>query len=137
MTNVTRTLGKHKKRDVSVMAIRCLGSEMAAAGTYEVGNLPKRILVIASTSFVVVPFDGTLPTADFGITGDSTAFDALVALDGTADTVVAGAGNIHMPTGAEVTVTRLVASTLGEVWLIIEYIEYDQCTGELTNFSTS
>lgn len=137
MTNVTRTLGKHKKRDVSVMAIQILGTEMAAAGTYESANLPKGSLVIASTSFIVVPFDGTTPTANFGVTGSLTIFDSAVALDASADTVVAGAGNLHFPSGGEVTVQRVAASTLGEAWLILEYIEYNQCTGELTNFSGS
>ena len=135
MTNLSRTLGMHKKRDVSVMAIQCLGSEMAAADTYEVGNLPKDSLIIASTSFVVVPFDGTSPTANFGFTGALTQLDSAVALDASAGTVVAGAGNLLKVSGGEVTVQRVAASTLGEVWLIIEYIEYLQCTGELTNFS--
>jgi len=117
------------------MAIQLLASEMGAAATYELANLPKQSLVIASTSFIVVPFDGTLPKADFGFTGALTELDATVALDAAANTVVAGAGNIHKPSGGEVTVVKTVASTVGEAWLIIEYIEYTQCTGELTNFS--
>ena len=125
----------HKKRDVSVMVIYLTAAEMAAADTYEVASFPKNILITASSLVTLIPFDGTTPTAAIGFQGGSGAeLIAATAIDSAADTVAAGNGDISKQTGGVVTVTKTGTSTVGKAVATVEYIEYEQCTGELTNF---
>jgi len=133
MTDISRTLGKHKKRDVSVMALEINASDMAAAGAYELAVLPMNVLITASSLVTIVPFDGATPTITVGFNG-GTELLALTAIDSAADTVVAGNGDISQQTGPVITMDKLGTSTVGIAMFTIEYIEYEQCTGELTNF---
>jgi hypothetical protein len=135
MTDISRTLGKHKKRDVSVMAIMLDASEMGAADTYEVAVLPKNILITASTLTVLESMDGTNPTVAVGFQGGTgSELISATTVSSAADTTAAGNGDISRQTGDVVTVTKVAASTTGLAVFTIEYIEYNQCTGELTNF---
>ncbi len=135
MTDISRTLGKHKKRDVSVMAIELNVSDIAAVGTYECAVLPTDSLIIASTLVTLVAFDGTTPTIAVGFEGGTGAeLIAATAIDSAVDTVVAGNGDLSKQTGATVTATKVGTSTVGKCMFLIEYIEYNQATGELTNF---
>lgn len=135
MTDISRTLGKHKKRDVSVMALELNVSDMAAADTYELAVLPKNVLITASSLVVLTPFDGTTPTVAVGFQGGTGAeLIAATAIDSAADTVAAGNGDISRQTGGVITATKVGTSTTGRAFFTIEYIEYEQCTGELTNF---
>jgi hypothetical protein len=135
MTDISRTLGKHKKRDVSVMAIKLDAAEMGAAGTYEVARLPKNVLITASTLVTLVTFDGTTPTLAVGFQGGTgVELIAATTVAGAADTVAAGNGDISRQTGDVITMTKAGTSTVGKGVFTIEYIEYEQCTGELTNF---
>ena len=136
MTDISRTLGKHKKRDVSVMAIELNVSDLAAADTYEVAVLPKNALIIASTLTVVVPFTAGATVAVGFEGGTGAELIAATTVASAADTVVAGHGAISKQTGPTITVTKAGTSTAGKAWFIIEYIEYEQCTGELTNFDS-
>jgi len=135
MTDISRKQGMHKKRDVSVMALMLDAADMGAADTYEVAMLPKNSLIIASTLTVLTSFDGTTPTVAVGFEGGTGAeLIAATSVSSAADTVTAGNGDISRQTGAAVTVTKAGTSTVGKAVFTIEYIEYEQCTGELTNF---
>lgn len=133
MTDISRTLGKHKKRDVSVMSLPIDVSDMAAAGEYELAVLPTNVLITASNLVTLIPFDGTTPTIAVGFNGGAELLSA-TALDGTADDVDAGNGGISQQTGPQITMTKVGTSTVGKAVFMIEYTEYDQATGELTNF---
>ena len=133
MTDISRTLGKHKKRNTSVMALEINASDMAAAGAYEVAVLPTNALIIASSLVTLIPFDGTTPTIAVGFNGGAELL-AATAIDSAADTVVAGNGDISQQTGPQITMAKVGTSTVGKAVFTIEYIEYDQATGELTNF---
>lgn len=135
MTDISRTLGKHKKRDVSVMALELNASDMAAAGTYELAVLPKNCLITASSLVSIVAFDGTTPTVAIGFEGGTGAeLIAATTIAAVADVVAAGNGDLSKQTGPTITATKVGTSTVGKYWFTIEYIEYEQCTGELTNF---
>lgn len=135
MTDISRKQGMHKKRDVSVMVLDMRAEDMAAADTYEVAVLPKNVLITASSLVTLVPFDGTTPTVAVGFEGGTGAeLIAATAIDSAADTVAAGNGDLSKQTGATITATKVGTSTVGRVIMTIEYIEYEQCTGELTNF---
>lgn len=135
MTDISRTNGMHKKRDVSVMTINMDAVNMAAADTYEVATLPKNALITASALVVLIPFDGTTPTVAVGFQGGTGAeLIAATTIASAADTVAAGNGDISKQTGPVITVTKVGTSTVGKAVMTVEYIEYEQCTGELTNF---
>ncbi len=131
--DISRTLGKHKKRDVSVMALELNVSDIAAADTYEVAVLPTNVLIIASTLTILVPFNGTAPNVTVGFNGGAELI-AATAIDSPADTVAAGNGDISQQTGPQITVIKSWTSTVGKAMFTIEYLEYEQATGELTNF---
>jgi len=138
--DISRKEGRHKKRDVSVAAFRLLGTEIAAliaAGAantddFQLGVLPKNILITAVHTVIISSFDASL-TVDLGFAG-GTELDSAVALDGSADTVVVGNTGISVQTGPIVTADFSADPSQGEAMVIIEYIEYNQATGELTNF---
>lgn len=132
MTDISRTLGKHKKRNVSVMAIPISVKDMAAAGVYEVAVLPKNILITASTLVALIPFDGTTPTIE--VEYGAVEVLAATAIDAVANTVVAGNGDLSIQSGPVLFMTKVGTSTVGEYMFTMEYIEYEQATGELTNF---
>lgn len=135
MTDISRKQGMHKKRDVSVMTLIMDAADMGAADTYELAELPKEILITASSLVVLIPFDGTTPTAAIGFQGGTGAeLIAATTIASAADTVVAGNGDISKQTGGVVTLTKVGTSTVGKAVMTVEYIEYEQCTGELTNF---
>ena len=135
MTEISRKQGMHKKRDVSVTVVVLDVAEMAAADTYEVAVLPTNILITASSLISLVAFDGTTPTVALGFEGGTGAeLIAATTIAAAADTVVAGNGDLSRQTGDTITATKLGTSTVGKYLFTIEYIEYEQCTGELTNF---
>jgi hypothetical protein len=135
MTDISRTSGMHKKRDVSVMVLTMIAADMAAADTYEAAVLPSNVLITASSLVTLIPFDGTTPTVAAGFQGGTGAeLIAATAIDSAADTVVAGNGDLSKQTGAVITLTKVGTSTVGHAIMTIEYIEHEQCTGELTNF---
>jgi len=134
MTDISRKNGVHKKRNVSVMTLHMDAQYMAAADTYEMAVLPKSALITASSLVILIPFDGTTPTVAVGVVGEGDKLIAATALDAVADTVAAGNGDISVQTGPTITATKVGTSTVGKAVMTIEYIEYEQCTGELTNF---
>ena len=133
MTDISRTLGKHKKRNVCVMALEINASDMAAAGAYELAVLPTNVLITATALVSVVAFDGTTPTIAVGFNGGAELL-AATTIAAAADTVAAGNGNIAQQTGPQITMDKVGTSTVGKYIFIIEYVEYEQATGELTNF---
>ena len=138
--DISRSKGRHKKRDVSVAAFELNGEELATliagdatnADDFQLGVLPTNILIVAQYTVIIESFDAAL-TVDLGFSG-GTELDSAVALDGAADTVVAGVTGLAIQTGPTVTADFSADPSQGRAMVIIEYIEYDQCTGELTNF---
>jgi len=121
MTDISRQQGNHKKRDVSVMAVKMVAADMGAADTYEVAMLPKNCLIIASTLVTLTTFYGTTPTVAVGFEGGTGAeLIAATTVAGTADTVAAGNGDLSKQTGAAITVTKTGTSTVGEAVFLIE-----------------
>lgn len=142
--NLTRYRGRHKKRNVSVMALEIDGAEIGALvdnhafvladDDFELGVLPTHILITSVKTVVLEDFDGSL-TVDIGLTSGGTELDAAVALDGGANSVVVGNTDISIQTGPKVFAEFSAKPTQGRAYVIIEYIEYTQCTGELTRLS--
>ena len=66
--NISRTGGKHKKRDVSVFAARLTFEELATAGdTYQLTQFPKNAVAISGSLTTLVPFSVALSTIDIGL----------------------------------------------------------------------
>lgn len=160
--NLTRTAGKHKKREVSVFTARissATGAEyVTTADVYELFDLPPNSLVIDRRALVLTANNcSSTATADLGIDGGSefandmnlkaTAATSAIAaptatVSGEAQTVsIAGTFTpIFYPTGGTVTFKPAFGAndvTAGEVLVEIEYIEIDKTSGEVTNFSTT
>ena len=147
IVDVSRGKGRHKKRDVSVAAYYIDSAELAAliadgalaTDQFMLGRLPTNIIILASLTTVLVPFDAVV-TMTCGLVGGTGAefAAALTPLDAAADTVVAGSGDISVQTGPAVQATFAGApGQVGLALVTVEYIEHEQCTGELTNFVTS
>lgn len=144
--DISRKGGRHKKRDVSVAAYYISESEIAklidkgeaaATDTFQLAMLPDNALIIASATTVLVPFT-VAATLNCGIAG-GTQFAAAVALNAAADTVVAGSGDISRQPASLVDMTMANAAGIavdggGYAVVTVEYIEHEQCSGELTNF---
>lgn len=160
--NITRTLGKHQKRGVSVFAAllssASTGELLVSGDSYELFKLPPNSLVISrdvhirtanncsSTAVLDVGIDGGsefVNDANLKATAGTSGIAAPTAtVTGDAETVsVAGIFVPKFyPTGGTVTAKPVFGAndvTAGECLVIIEYIEIDKATGELTEFSTT
>lgn len=136
MPDATRQYGRHKKRGVSVMALKVNLADLNAASAFVLGVLPESSLLMNAWIVQTIVGSVALSTADISADGNLLFND--YALTSVADTVTADVTNIHLPTGGDVTITPsadLSAGT-GQLWVMLEYIEYEQCTGELTNFGS-
>ena len=135
MTDLSRSQGNHKKRDISVSAFRLKSSDIPGADTYELGVLPTNILIVGSSVTNVVAFSAATAISVEMVGGATLITTADLAA--AADTVVDSTSTpLATQTGPVVTATLTggVALTAGEAVVTVEYIELDQCTGELTNF---
>lgn len=140
--NLTRTKGRHKKRDISVFTTHVTIDEFGVSGdVYEVFKLPFNSLVTRRSAYIVTASDdSTSAAADVGIDGGAELGNMdLTALAGsngfTAEEELA-----FFPTGGTVTVTPAYGTndpTVGEAILVIEYVEIDKTTGDVTNFSAT
>ena len=131
--DISRSQGRHKKRNVCVFRSTINPTEMPTAGTYELGILPKNIVITNAFLAVKTPMDATR-TVDVGFSGGATVLDD-AALTGLAGSVVStGFAAQLVETGPTLTVVTSGALTQGECELLVEYVEYEQCTGELTDF---
>lgn len=149
--NLTRELGRHKKRDVSVFTtfldiVSAPGATAVSTSgdDYELFVMPPESLVTHASMVVVTANNaGTSAVADLGFGGDDTLIDG-ADLTSAAGTELDGGTNAEIPaikaTGGTVTFSPTYAGTAptaGRVLVRVEYIEYEQCTGELTEFSTT
>jgi hypothetical protein len=138
--NVSRLGGRHKKRDISVFFAELDFDEIATAGdVYQLGMLPPEVIVLSAVALPIVTNNaGTSATFDLGFAGGDELIDGGDLLTAAGTDVPSTAVPIHLPTGAIVTWKAATyggaAATAGKVFVYIEYLEYTQCTGELTNF---
>lgn len=122
-----------KKGVCSSSALIDFGAQnVAIAETVSVFNLPKNAVVTNAFFYINEGVAGA--TATGKVTIGSTDTIAAVAFAGTAGVIKGGAvTKVHTGTGAEVLVTiGVAAATAGKVEVIVEYIEYEKSTGELT-----
>ena len=137
--NISRLAGRHKKRNICVFQTDLDWDEIVtSADVYQLAELPSEIVVTACRILVITAFDtATVATVDIGFDGDATLLDDsnLKATAGTNDE--SSLTPIHKPTGGTLTATPTLtgaAATVGKAKLMVEYIEYEQATGEMTNF---
>jgi hypothetical protein len=137
--NISRLKGRHKKRDICVFYTTLNYDEIAiSADVYQLAEIPPESIVLSATALPIVQNDaGTSATFDLGWDGGAELIDDgdLKTAAGTA--IVSSTVPLHLPTGATLTFVPTyggTAATAGQLALYIEYLEYEQCTGELTNF---
>lgn len=136
--NISRSEGRHKKRDISVFACKIGVDEMfTSADVFQLAQLPKNIIIISASLTTIVAYNSaTSAVLDIGWAGGDELFDG-TNIKATAGTEVASSlVPLLAETGGVLTAKPVFvgAPTAGEVLLTIEYVEYEQCTGELTNF---
>lgn len=140
--NLTRKNGYHKKRGTCVAAIMIdfAVDTFVSADDHEVLVLPPNSFVKSAQLQIITANNATTATADVGFGGGDTLIDG-VNLKATAGSTLSGGTNAAVPafrdTGGTVTFTPTVTgtATVGRALLLIEYVEVDKTTGELTNFS--
>ena len=137
--NISRVEGRHKKKDVSVFVADVDYDEIAtSADVYQLAEIPPESLILSAVLLPIVTNDaGTSATFDLGFAGGAELIDDgnLKTAAGTA--VTSSLTPLHRPTGGVLTFVPTyggTAATAGRFILWVEYLEYTQCTGELTNF---
>ena len=138
----TRVAKNNEKRKVSVFTSNIkpanvtVAEGFAAAGTIAIGdvitlaNLPANSIVTNASIQVVTGLTTGTQTVALAVGG--TAIMTAVAV-GTADNVTKGTTTIKKVEGALTLTTGVAAMVDGEIEVLIEYIEPDVVTGELTN----
>lgn len=138
----TRTAKNNEKRKVSVFTSNIkpanvtVAEGFATAGTIAIGdvitlaNLPANSIVTSASIQVVTGLTTGTQTVALAVGG--TAIMAAVAV-GTADNVTKGTTTVKKVEGALTLTTGVAAMVDGEIEVLIEYIEPDVVTGELTN----
>jgi len=146
--NLTRKLGFHKKRGVCVFtAVLDLADtsdfDLTTSGDdYELFTLPEEAYVTKAEMLVLTANNaGTSAVANVGFAGGDTLIDG-GDLTSAANTALSGGTNAVVPqlktTSGVVTYQPTYAGTAptaGKVLLVIEYVEHEKATGEVTNFS--
>ena len=126
----------NEKKDVDASSATIDFSEQAVASgeSVLVFNLPENSIVVDAGFYVKTGVTGA--TATGKITVGTTDVVAPVAFGGTSDVLKGGAvTKVHTGTGAEAVVTIGTANaTAGVVEVYVEYIEYTESNGELTNY---
>ncbi len=141
-TNSSRLEGRHKKRDVNVFFADILFSEViTAAEIYQLCEIPPESVILSCVMLpIVLNNAGTSATFDIGFDGGDELIDGGDLLTAAGTDVASSLVPLHMPTGGTLTWTAKTyggtAPTAGRAFLYVEYLEYKQCTGELTNFSS-
>ena len=137
--NISRLKGRHKKRDICVFSTEIEYDEiLTAADVYQLAQLPPECIVLSATVLPTVQNNaGTSASFDLGWAGGAELIDDgdLKTAAGTA--IVSSTVPLHLPTGATLTIVPTyggTAPTAGKMFVYVEYLEYEQCTGELTNF---
>lgn len=138
-TNISRLEGRHKKRDVNVFFAEVDYDEIATtAEVYQLAQLPPECVILSATVLPIVLNDaGTSATFDLGFAGGAELIDDGNLLTAAGTAIPSTLVPINLPTGGVLTFVPTyggTAATAGKFFLYIEYLEYRQCTGELTNF---
>ena len=137
--NLSRLEGRHKKRDICVFFAEIEYSDiLVAADVYQLGMIPPESIVIAATVLPSVTNNaGTSATFDLGFAGGAQLLDNADLKTAAGTDIPSTLAPVHLPTGGILTIVPTyggAAPTLGKMFVYVEYIEYTQCTGELTNF---
>lgn len=137
--NQTRLHGRHKKRDVSVLTFEVNFDELVVDNdVYQMAVLPSESYLLSCNVIIVTPDDaGTSSVLDVGVDGTVDNLHNGINLKAAAGTNVASSTRLYLATGGIVTALVLrvgTAETEGKAICVIEYIELDKATGELTNF---
>jgi hypothetical protein len=138
-TNISRLDGRHKKRDINVFFAEIDYDEIAtSAEVYQLAQLPPECIVLSAVVLPVVTNNaGTSAAFDLGFAGGDELIDGGDLKTAAGTDVPSTAVPIHLPTGGVLTLLPTyggTAATAGKLFLYVEYLEYKQCTGELTNF---
>lgn len=138
--DVSRTGGRHKKKDVSVFFAELNYDELAtSADVYQLGVLPNESVITSAFIVTVTAADAaTASTVDIGFAGGAEILNDsdLKASAGTVD--ASSLVPLVRATGGIITATPTITgtNTQGKAYLVIEYVEYEQCTGEMTDFAS-
>jgi len=138
-TNISRLEGRHKKRDVNVFFAEIDFDEIATtAEVYQLCNIPPESIILSAVYLPIVTNNaGTSLAFDLGFAGGAELISAGDGLTAAGTDVPSSLVPLHMPTGGVLTLLPTyggTAATAGKAFLYVEYMEYRQCTGELTNF---
>ncbi len=141
-TNISRLEGRHKKRDVNIFFAEIDYDEIiTAAEIYQLCEIPPESVILSAVVLpIVLNNAGTSATFDLGFDGGDELIDGGDLLTAAGTDIPSTDVPLHMPTGGTLTWTAKTyggtAPTAGKLFVYVEYMEYRQCTGELTNFAT-
>jgi hypothetical protein len=138
-TNISRLEGRHKKRDVKIFFAEVNFDEIAtSAEVYQFADMPDECIILSAVYFPIVTNDaGTSMAFDLGLNGGDELIDGGDGLTAAGTDVPSTTVPLHVPTGGVLTFLPTyggTAAAAGKVFIYVEYVEYRQCTGELTNF---
>jgi len=138
--NLTRKNHRHQKQDVSVFTTDLdYAVEVGdSADVFQLFTLPPESMVITASLIILTASDAaTTATADLGFAGDATLIDDADLTSAAGTNLDGGLTPLIKETGGIVTYTPTYtgATTEGKVKVLVEYIEYNKTTGEVTNFS--
>ena len=101
-------------------------------------NLPPESVILSAVYLPIVTNNaGTSMAFDLGLAGGAELISAGDGLTAAGTDVPSTLVPLHLPTGGVLTFLPTydgTAATAGKVFIYVEYLEYRQCTGELTNF---
>jgi hypothetical protein len=137
--NISRLGGRHKKRDINVFFAEIDFDEVLVSDdVYQLAQLPPETIVLSATVLPIVTNNaGTSAAFDLGWAGADELIAAGDWTEAAGTAIVSALVPIHLPTGATLTLKITyggTAPTAGKAFIYVEYLEYKQCTGELTNF---
>lgn len=134
MTDLTRIKKYAEKKTISASAARIKHGEVAGTEQQDLFNLPPNAII--THAFVDVKAVGqALLTVDFGFDGGNELGNDL-DVNGPVG-VVGGALLTALATGTGKKVTAKFSAdpTAGDFVFVVQYIEYDLGSGQLTNYS--
>jgi hypothetical protein len=138
--NASRLHGRHKKRDISVFFAEIDFDEaITALDVLQLTQMPAECIVLSAVALPIVTNNaGTSATFDLGFAGGAELIDGGDLKTAAGTDVPSTTVPIHLPTGGVLTWTAATyggtAPTAGKMFVYVEYLEYRQCTGELTDF---
>lgn len=128
LQNLSRLKTANQKKAVQIASLEFDFNDLTLVDEHQFFQLPKNAVILRSY-FEVIEAGVAASTADIGFDGLDELFNNvdLVALAYT--TFV---GNLNTLTGKTITFVPSVEQTQGRWRLIIEYVEFDLTTGDLT-----